>query len=108
MGSKPRRFPRKHTGSSYSPIVSSEQFYSSRFFGSSFFKQFSHFSSSPEAGLVSIPVSYVGSEQHLLTVSREGVIDLSSLIPGILNVLADSSLSQNVPLPGEWEICPAD
>ena len=39
---------------------------------------FNLFSSSPEAGLVSIPVSYVGSEQYLLPVSREGFIDLSS------------------------------
>ena len=35
---------------------------------------FNLFSSSPEAGLVSIPVSYVGSEQYLLPVSRKDLL----------------------------------
>ena len=47
----------------------------------SLFRQFNDCPSSPEAGLLSIPVSYISSEQHLLPVSKERIIDLSSQNP---------------------------
>ena len=54
----------------------------------------------------SLSVTSVVSSISYLCQEKE--LSLSSLIPGILNVLADSSRSRNVHLPGEWEICPAD
>ena len=81
LGSEPRRFPHEHPGTSGSLFIPPEQSCSSRLFCQSLFRQFNNCSSSPEAGLLSIPVSYVSSEQHLLPVSKERFIDLSSQNP---------------------------